>query len=256
MNYLLENYYKSCKTLFAQYGFKKKNKAFSRVTNDVMQNFVLEKLKSGRTCRVEFAVIPLCLRIEKEYISGGVYSHNLRKFESSHFVKWDEWEYDPKSEESMDVCINEIIRYLTSYLIPFFERTSSCETALPELIKLEKLFHHNRKESLRISGIEDRAYPSPGFRLSDSVKYYISLKTGDFEFALKSRKALLQQNVDSYNSMFEKGYLTEEEQARREKSITKLRDEINRIENKDVSYIRRIIIENEAYSKEVLKSIM
>jgi hypothetical protein len=55
------------------------------------------------------------------------------------------------------------------------------------------------------------------------------------------------------------GYLTEEDRVRREKSIAELRDEINRVEQRDESYIGQLIIENEAYSlgsiKNVIKSI-
>ena len=256
MNYLFKNYYESCKATFSQYGFKKKNGAFARVVNDIMQNFAIEKLKSGRACRVEFAIIPLCLRIEKEYISGGVYSHYLKKFEIVSWTLFDSWEYDKNSEASMDACLEEIMRYLTSYLLPFFERANSCETALPELIKLERLFNDNRMEILRISGIEDRADPGTEFLISDCVKYYMALKNGDYGLALKSRQALLQQNLDAYNSMAEGGYLTEENRMRREKGLETLRDEIDHLSANDIGYFQRLLEENEVYSRENLKGFV
>jgi len=255
MNYLLKSYHESCKIAFSQYGFKRKKQAFVRVENDVMQNFALERLRYGR-CRVEFAIIPLCLGIEKEYISGGVYSHYLKQFEPIHWTQWDTWEYDPTSEESMDACVKEIVRYLTNYLLPLFDRANSCKTALSELIMVENLFNNYRIESLKINGIEDRANINTWIHLDDSSKYYIALKNGDFDFALKSRKALLQQNVNAYNSMSERGYLTKEGRTRRENAIVKLRDEISRIECLDESYIHQLIIENEAYSLKNLKDIL
>lgn len=259
MDYFVSKYIEACTVECLRYGFKRKNKTFVRVINDVMQNFMLEKLRSHRAYRVEFAVIPLCLRIEKAYILGGVYSYNLRKFELAPLEQWDQWDYDPKSEKSMGICVNEVVRYLTSYLLPFFERANSCETALAELMEVESLFNANRLERLKINGIEDKANPKDVLFLFDNVKYHIALKNGDLDFAIKSRRALLEQNVDSYNSMSDMGYLTEKDRVRREKSIAELKDEINRLERRDESYIRKLIIENEAYSlgsiKDVIKSI-
>ena len=259
MDYFYKIYYEFCNATFPQYGLKKKNKAYVGVVNDVMQNFTFEELRRGRTCRacrVEFAIIPLCLRIEKEDIPGGVYSYNLKLFEEGEWMQRDQWEYDPKSEESMEACAKDVIRYLTYYLLPLFERANSCETALPELINVEKLFNDNRVEFLRKNGLEDRAKPGSGFQLSNCVYYYMALKNGDFYFALKSRKALLQQNVDSYNSMSERGYLTEKNRIQREIDISKLRDEIAKIERQDKSYINQLIIENETYSWNNLKAII
>lgn len=256
MNYLLENYYNFCKARFSQYGFKKKGSVFVRTVNDVMQIFVIEKLKSGRACRVGFAIIPFCLRIEKEYVSGGVYLRNLRGFEPAHWAQYDHWEYDPKSENSMDFCVKEIIRYLENYLLPLFKYAKSCEAALPELIKLERRFNDNRVEGLKADGLEDKAGPGAELLLSDCVKYYMALKIGDYDFALKSCQAQFQRSLDAYNLMVEGKYLTEIDRIRREKNLANLRDEINRLHAKDIGYFQRLLEENEAYSIQNLKGII
>ena len=256
MDYLIKTYIDACTPELLKCGFARKNKAFVRVVNDVMQILVFEKLRSGRNCRVRFSIVPLCLRIEKEYIVDGVYSRYLRQFELANSREYDDWEYDPKSEESMDKCIKEIIRYINSYLLPLFDRANSCETALPELIKLEKLFNDIRLEGLRRSGIKDGACPGAEFNLIDSVKYYMALRIGDYDFALKSRGALLQQNVDAYNSVLEMGFMTEEVKRRREEGIANLREDISRLERRDEASIRQLITENEAYSLSNLKAVI
>lgn len=240
--------------MFSQYGFKKKNKAFVRVINDVMQNFAIEKLGSGRI-RLEFAIIPLSLRIEKNYILGGVYSYNLRRFEPARWTHWDEWVYNSKSDESMEACINEILRYLTSYLIPLFENACSCKTALPKLIKLEKHFNQNRIAGLKADGIEDGALEGAGLNLLDSSKYFMALKSGDYEYALKSRKALLEQNIESYKSMKDNSNMTKEILHERYEAIQELQEEIRHLEEDDRDYFNAMIVENETYSREVLKGL-
>lgn len=254
MDYLLKCYFESCKKVSEDYGFKKVGRAFVRIKNDVVQNFAIEKLRSGRACRVEFAIIPLCLRIEATYVSGGVYSHSLRKFEPSQWTQWDQWEYDPESKDSVETCVAEITRFLTGYLFPFFERAISCETALQELIELEKFFCMTHRKSLRMNGFEDKTKSEN--QSSDSVQYFMALKAGNYDLALKNRQLLLQQNMESYHLMMEKGYLTAEDRLRRENNFLRIQDEINHLCMCDVEYFRQMMEENEAYSREVLKGFI
>lgn len=256
MDYLIKNYIEACKPEVLPLGFKRRKNAFVRVINDVLQNFTIEKISSGWACRVDFSIIPLCLRIEKEYISGGVYPHYLKKFELISGTPSDSWEYDKHSEASMDACLREIMRYVTSYLLPFFEHATNCQTALPEVIRLEKTLNDKWLASRKSSGIEDHAGPNAGLDLLDSTKYFMALKNGDYDFALKSRQALLQQHMNSYNSMSERGYLTEEDRVRREKGIAELRGEIAHLEAKDTGYFQRLLEENEAYSRESLRTVL
>ena len=263
MDYLIKNYIEACKPEVLPFGFKRRKNAFVRVINDVMQNFSIERISSGWACRVDFAIIPLCLRIEKRYILGGVYSHYLKEFELISGTPSDSWEYDKHSEASMDACLREIMRYVTSYLLPFFEHATNCETALPEVIRFEKILSDKCVASPKSSGIEDRYSDHDSVLkmlqqhlLSDSSKYFMALKNGDYDFALRSRQALLQQHMDSYNSMSERGYLTEEDRLRRERSHAELRDEIEHLEARDTGYFQRLLEENEAYSRESLGTVL
>lgn len=252
MDYFVENYLETCKAEFSQYGFKQKRKAFVRVINDVMQNFTLEKLRSGRACRVEFAIIPLCLRIEKDYITGGVYSHNLRRFEPAHWTHWDQWEYDPKSEKSMNNCIDEMIMQIKKHLMPLFCKANSCKTAYDELCELDREFYGNVKNMRE----NDKKYFQNGVNMLDNTKYYMALKNGNYDIAVAYLKAIEQQNVDSYNSMDEGGYLTGDDRTRREENLVKIRYEIETISKCDESYIQGLIKESEEYSLNNLKGII
>ena len=248
-------YIQRCEPELAEFHFKRKRTTFVRVVNDVMQNFVLEKLHGGRAYRVLFAVIPLCLPIEKTYISGGVYSYALRRFEIVRgTMAFDRWECNPKSNECIQACIESIMQFIRVHLMPFFECANCCRTALPELINLERRFNENRKASLQLAGIRDAA-KTDGVNLFDPVKYYMALKNGDYNFALKSRQVLERQNVYAYQDSMARGFLSPKSKLDRERAIQTLRKEIKYLQAGDTSYFHQLLLQNEAYSKENLREI-
>lgn len=259
MDDFLKQYKNRCETEVLPYGFKRKKNVFIRVVNDVLQSFYTEKLSIysyGRECRVGFSVLPLCQKLEAERILGGFGVYYLRKFEISHWAEGDDrWRYKSIPED-ISACIDEILIYINKYLLPFFERANSCKAALPEVIALEKLFNENRIESLKLSDIADKAGPNAELNLSDSTKYFMALKSGDYDFALKSRKALLEQNMAVYESVQNNSYMTKEKLHEKEEMLSKLQDEIRHLEEKDWDYFKIIIADNEAYSREKLKGII
>jgi len=276
MDYLTKDFFSRCKAEFSKYGFKRKSKVFVRVINDVVQTLSIEALRSYSECRVGFAIIPLCLRIEKNYILMGSYSRYLRRFEGTYGTSpSDSWKYDSKSEKSCEVCVDEIMRFLKQYLIPLYERANCCDTALSEIFAVDKLFSYNgnREPNLNSQKMEGFAEHVALINYLDSPMYYMALKNNDYSLALKCRQAMLSQNLDSYNSflankpifdgLVESGKLTEEDRKRwreslvqREESIEVLKEEVSHLEAKDVEYFQRLIKENEAYSKKVLESII
>ena len=282
MGYLLKKYFEACKAEVEQYGFMRKKKVFVRAVNDVVQIIAVENMKSYRELRVTFSVIPLCLRIEEDYVYWGAYSRELRKFElpdESLFVPgWepnpplDAWGYNPFSIVSMNECVEQAVHHIKKYLLPFFECANSCETTLPEIIKFEKLVADNSRKIRQLLGYEDLSSYDTELDLLDCVKYYIALKIGDYDFALRCRKALLAQNVDSYTafladkskfmSLVEGGQLTgkdrilwNESLRRREEGIAQLKCEISKLEQRDEPYIQNLLSENESYSMDTLKKL-
>lgn len=256
MDYLVKNYLSTCIVEFSQYGFKKKNKAFVRTINDVMQNFAIEKIGYGRECRVVFAIIPFCLRIEKKHISGGVYSRELSGFEPLEFGNNTIWNFDPKSEERMDYCISQIIIQIKKHLIPYFTKADSCKNALGEVIRRDKLFNENIKAGFRLAGGVDKAQPRAEIDLLDSTKYFMALKNEDYDFAIKCREALLNQNIDAYNERRYYSHLTTAILEKDLEKIEKLKDEVYRLKTRDIDFFQLMIKENEEYSKETLKAFL
>jgi hypothetical protein len=263
MDYFLKNYIDACKIEFAQYGFKRKSKAFVRVVNDVMQGFAIEKFNLSRECKVLYSILPLCLGIEQHYISGGVYSQELSKFEP-----WGTWCFEPKSEKSMNECIKYVISQIHKHLIPLFNKADSCKTAYHELCEADRLFDKNRKIMLENRGIEyiaEHEYIRYGVNMLDNVKYYMALKNGNYDVAVDHLKAMEKQNANSYSvflsnkpnfdDLVESRHLTEKDRLRweenrqtREKSLANLRVNIEAVAAHDEIYIQGIINENEAYS--------
>ena len=251
-----KQYFERCKTEFSHYGFKRHGNAFVRVVNDVFQNFYLEKLSTysyGKECRIGFAVLPLCQKFKDGRILNGIGLYYLRRFEVAQCTQTDRWRYEANT---IDSVIDDIMRHFKQYLIPFFKRANSCETAFDELILLEKHFNETRLASLKESNINDAAKPGSEVMISDSAKYFMALKNKNYDFALASRKMLLQQNMNAFASVEQGVFLTEEALIDRKKNIEVLRGEIKRLEDKDEEYFQNLIQENETFSKEIVKSII
>lgn len=234
MDLFLKTYVEVCKKEFTKYGFKKMGKNFFRVENDVIQNFNLHRSRYGRSCTVEFGIIPLCYKIEKTVIKNGLGPYNLRMFEDS--MEW--WDYDRDSSESIVSCVNELVDYIKKYLIPFFERGNDCFDAYREICILEKSVSKPFKNAIS---------------MDDYLKYCMTLKIADYNAALAHLKAIEEQWVDAYNSMNEGGYMTKEYAKNTEEQLKKYRKEIEAISNRDMEYISNFIAENEAYSLLQLK---
>ena len=247
MDYVVNKFLEICTEEFSPYGFKRNGKAFVRVINDVMQNFAIEKLRSGRECRVLFAIVPLCLKIEKQYAKGGVYSQNLRRLEPVlDWNQWDCWTFNPKSEESMNECIAEMLLQTKKHLVPLFIRADSCKTAYDELCEVDRMIYANNL-SMRLREVDKKSFKDGVFML-DNAKCYMALKNRNYSVAIEYLKAFEEQNIESYHSMLEMGYLKEEDRIRREESIARLGAEIEIISKPDENYIQELIEQNEAYS--------
>lgn len=258
MDDFLKQYRTECEMKVSQYGFNRKKNIFVRLVNDVLQTFYIEKLgihSYERAARVGFSVIPLCQRIETEQVLDGFGVYYLRNFEISTLTEGNGWRYKSIPED-IDACVKEILMYTNKYLLPFFERANSCKAALSEVLALEKIFNNNRLESLKLCNIADRLDPNVELNLLDSKKYFMALKSGDYDFALKSRKALLEQNMTAYHSAQTNSYMTSKKLHEQEEMLGKLQDEIQHLEEKDWNYFKTMIVDNEDYSREKLKDII
>lgn len=246
-------YRTTCEQIVLQHNFTRKKNVFIRVINDVCQSFYMERLSRGaykKTCRIGFSILPLCQKLNAQQIEGGIGLYYLRQFEINDKAELDGWCYELTSE-SISVCIDEIARYLEVHLIPLFERANCTASAFNELLDLEKLFNENRIACLRLNGSTDFLGSNTWLNLLDSAKYYMALKNKNYDYAKASRKALLQQNLASYENA--KEFLSEESLVERMDSILRLKEEISFLDSKDTRFFQHLIEVNESYSSESLK---
>lgn len=234
-------------------GFTRHKMVYIRVINDVCQNFYVERFKRGpnaRVCRIGFSVLPLAQKICREQIENGVGLYYLKKFERPADGYSEGWIYEI-DEESIIVCVEEILRYVDSYLIPFFRRAVNTIDAFSELIALEKSFYENRMFYRKECESYNCSSSNAALDLLDGVKFCMALKNHDFDYAWRSGVAILNQNIEAYESV--KGFLSPESLNERENDIQKLRKALKYIENKDEDYFYRLLEENEGFSRESLK---
>lgn len=232
MNLFLKKYYAMCAKAVSSYGFTRKSNAFLRICNDVFQSFYIEGLgrySYGKEYRIGFLVSPLCKPIDMEILRVrlGASTYYLKQLDGGQEDCWC------CTSSNTDLCIQEIETYLKNYLMPFFDACNSCKNALSALISLEQHLHR-------------------GQNLLDSTKFYLALKCQDWDLALQSRRALYQQNEESYRVGMEQAVFSEQGQLRREKELLQLQEEIIRLEERDTEYFQKIIDTNEKASIEVL----
>jgi len=234
-------------------GFTRHKMVYIRVINDVCQNFYVERFKRGpnaKVCRIGFSVLPLAQKISREEIENGIGLYYLKKFERPSDGYSEGWIYEI-GNESIVACIEEILRYVDSYLIPFFRRAVNTIDAFSELVALEQLFYENRMFYRKECESYNRSSSYAALDLLDGVKYCMALKNHDFDYAWRSGVAILNQNIEAYESV--KSFLPPESLSERETDIQRLRKEVKHIENKDGDYFHQLFEKNEFFSRENLK---
>lgn len=196
---------KQCADIAQELGFKQSKNVFWRIVNDMYQTFYIETLKAYagmKKCRIGFCVVPLCAGVsaEADIRQRGLYY--LKKFEPAYQLEdwqpWDGWLYND-DEKVRELCCKEITRMFKEYLVPFFDRASQSATALSELIALEALFDDNRL-SLGPGIVPAIDVTGGAARLNkyDSIKYYLAVQAGDFEFALDIMECVLSRQEESF----------------------------------------------------------
>lgn len=225
-------------------GFVKIKKTFARIVNDVLQTFTF--IEKRKVCSIEFGVFPLCMDIKRADI--GLY--RLDKFSPEIIASYGGWIYNKCSKQSKYDCASAMINVVDRELIPFFLKADCCTSALHELIKLDELFDANRKKALYILGWEDCAKPWQEASLSAPEKYYMALKSHNFQYALQYiehmcawHNSVLQTKNDP-NSQKQPDIVYE----RFEAGLRKLNEHKRRIEIDDTAFFDSLVQENEKRS--------
>ncbi len=229
MDYFRSTFFKLCREHYSKYGFKRKGQVYVRVNKEIIQKFELFRSMSGMWCRIYFSIGPLCYPTEfrtKQKIPMLPRNFELRNLEGKDF---DEWEYD-RTEEGMDLCINEIIKYMDNNLIPFFEKVDSCETAISEIKRIDELCDFPWKDS------------------SNSLDAIMLLKIGKYDMAYEILPKLGRPMFDAYRRNCECG--AEYSFKRIKEYFDKLvyYDSIMKmIENNDIEAINEMLRKNEEH---------
>ena len=249
-------YKKMCAAVLSPYGFTKYRKTFFRVINDVYQTITYERVGRapyGRGVRVSFALNPLCeeKREPRYYFDGSIYY--LRAFEASSEWEIDRW-YCSETKESIDACVREIERFVTGYLLPLFESADCCKNALPILVDYEWQIHAIRQGQNKYQGPRKAEDLTGIYWPLDSAKYYMALKIGDFDLALRLRSLLLRQNEISLEKS--RARISPEQYEIRRIDLQHLKDEIERLRIGDRAYFEKLLEDNEAYTRMIFQRRM
>ncbi len=127
MDYFLKEYKKRCKEEFNEYGFKTYRNYHYRVVNDVFQSFCLHRSHYQTDATVEFCVLPLSQEYKIDKSTCG--ATHLKRFENS--ADW--FSYITKDENSINICIGQMLYYMEKYLMPFFQKATNCIDAYEAL---------------------------------------------------------------------------------------------------------------------------
>lgn len=259
MPYLNQLFYENGKSIFGPYGFKRYGRTFVRVIHDVVQCFDLEKIFSGRCCRVSFTVLPLCLVTEKADVSGQNCGCYLRRFEPpAPADSWNGvdcangWATDPHDEAVMDACMSEISRFLQTYLLPYFLKADNCEAFLEAFFPMMELFDRNSRSFYPNSRPWSRSLDSHIYTPS---LYYAALKCGNMDLAYESRRRLFFLHANAFFARLHDQSFYGEEAAAWDR-LLQLYDELAKIGSRDHAFLlarQDEIAQNEAIAREFLK---
>lgn len=180
MDYFLKEYKQKCKQEFGQYGFKAYRNNHYRVVNDVFQSFSLHRSVSGLDATVEFGIVPL--GVDYDLDKSFVNPYHLKQFENRG--GW--FEYNRNSSASISACINEMIGYIKTYLMPLFEQAIDCQSAYEVMCKNNNIFTGNSIEKFCMC-----------LKFGDyaRAKFYIEEVISQYKYAYARNREILGSDI-------------------------------------------------------------
>ena len=225
MDIITKAYKESVGSLVVPLGFKSYRKNYYRVINDIFQSVNLHKSVSGDNCTIEFVIAPLCAGdfIKKDFCG----TNHLKMFKNDY--SW--FPYNKDDEGSVNNCVGEMISYVETYLIPYFERSSDSTKAYYEVCAFQE--HHKH-----------------GMQPFDYLLFCMSLKAGLYDKSLEHLYAQKKQTEYVYNS--NKQFREQQGQQLSTEYSERIANKIKLIEYQtemisrfDIEYIHSFIRENE-----------
>lgn len=124
---------KECGSVFQTVGFTGiRGNKFIRYINGMLQVVEFQVSASAHLCEINWGVFPVSTKLASNDIF--MCDHRLGEFENV----FDWYEFDPKNDESIRLCISSLKQRIVKYLIPFFEKCASFNSAYYALCELEK----------------------------------------------------------------------------------------------------------------------
>lgn len=206
---------------FRPLGFLQFGAGFARKAGDLIQSCSLKRTQDNGDFSFEFGVCPLCMKLPVS-LDGGVYETDSFSISESQ----------QEDENVTERFFSEAFQIVEKEILPFFNRCCECGLALSELWSLEKSMEKKRLERLRLKGMEDCAIPFDQRFLCDPRKYYIALKAEDFSFVRRFLEFHTTPSKTRPNW--------------NRKTLEMYEEHFCRLREKDVSYFKRVLLENEA----------
>lgn len=230
--------------IFKERGFKQKGNIYYRVVNDVVQHFDFV-IYSTYNCDVNYSVTPLAAGLE--YLPGGRLSLAKTTIET-----YGEWKYSTISDESKKTCIEDIVKHIKLYLVPFFDGAVDCMLALEATIQAEKLQYKNYCSYVKNNFlIKPPISPLNEINMCDHYKLWMALKCKDWSAVDSLYHYIIGHEVMAYVSV--KSWMDSKGLDKRYKNIEELvHDAASLGLSHDTKEIDMKIAENEKLSLKTL----
>lgn len=168
---ITELFTQECTRRYVPLGFRRSGRSWTRLIHDVWQVFTLRHLDSSLLCTITFGIFPLCA----PFLSAEDSSYTVEQLDAV-LVQTGQPPH-PTTYQNPQERLTQLLKIVNRKLLPLFDRADSCQSALGELIALDRLFERRLRQ---ISGSTELnreiIYYAP-------EKYYMALKVGDTVFA-------------------------------------------------------------------------
>ena len=170
MDDLLQCYSQMFTPLARENGFEACGKSFYRVTNDIVQGFMLVVQPYGGICTIEWFALPFCLPVTKEAFAS---SRRIGNFLGHAYI--------PGCDESQHRAVDKLFVVTRDVLLPPLDRVVDASSAYA---------FYCDNDIQRYGGI----------RMHDYIKAVLSIKVGDYPRAEQHLRAVEAHRLAVFNS--------------------------------------------------------
>ena len=178
MDYMGKQFFQSFDCIVKPAGFERYPHGYIRIVNDVMQGVELYRSSTGHTATLRFDIIPICSPFSN-FSDIGFETYSVYQLKE----RIDPGEpYTPRERPEIDKCIIQLKNKYVSWLYPVFQKSESCESALPNILEVER----------RICG---KAPLRPNANIM-----YMALEAKNWDYASQQIQLLLSQRKSALSA--------------------------------------------------------